>query len=497
MESSQQIKYGALMSYFSLGINIIAGLIYTPWMISSIGKENYGLYTLALSVITLFVFDFGLSSAVTRFLSKYLAENRQDKANEFLGLVYRLYLYIDILLFLILLAVFFFIPEIYRELTPEEVDKFKVIYVIAALFTVLSFPFIPLNGILTANEKFIQLKTCEVVNKLLIVGSMAVCLLLGYGLYALVIVNALAGIVMIILKIYIIKRNTNTRVIFGFRNRQQFRELIDFSAWTAVIAVCQRFFFTLAPTILGFFSGSAAIAIFGIANTIEGYVFSFSNALSGMFLPRVFRIISREGGDIMPLMIKVGRIQLLVVGAVVLGFVCAGQEFITLWVGADFIESYACIVLLVIPSLIQLPQEIGMQTIIAENKVKKQALVWMFVALLNILLSIVLTWKYNVFGLCLSICVSFIVRTIGMDIILKKDLHLNLWLFFSNTFLPIGCMLLLVILVSFSFNYIVSGSIIFTFLIKITIFLFLYTIGFLIVGNKEEKKLIRSVLKIK
>ena len=50
--SSQQLKLGAIISYLAIGINIISGLFYTPWMIHSIGRENYGLYTLALSVIT-------------------------------------------------------------------------------------------------------------------------------------------------------------------------------------------------------------------------------------------------------------------------------------------------------------------------------------------------------------------------------------------------------------------------------------------------------------
>ena len=66
-----QLKVGAAISYMALGINILTGLFYTPWMIHTIGKANFGLYTLALSVISLFVFDFGLSSAVTRFIAKY------------------------------------------------------------------------------------------------------------------------------------------------------------------------------------------------------------------------------------------------------------------------------------------------------------------------------------------------------------------------------------------------------------------------------------------
>ena len=90
MDSNRQIKMGVIMSYLSIGISIMTGLIYTPWMILSIGKESYGLYTLAYSIIAFFMFDFGLSGAITRFVSKYLAEGRNEKANECLGLVYRL-----------------------------------------------------------------------------------------------------------------------------------------------------------------------------------------------------------------------------------------------------------------------------------------------------------------------------------------------------------------------------------------------------------------------
>ena len=36
MNSNNQIKLGALLSYFSIAVNVIAGLFYTPWMINSI-----------------------------------------------------------------------------------------------------------------------------------------------------------------------------------------------------------------------------------------------------------------------------------------------------------------------------------------------------------------------------------------------------------------------------------------------------------------------------
>ena len=40
MSHQKQIKFGALLSYLSIALNIAAGLIYTPWMLSQIGESD-------------------------------------------------------------------------------------------------------------------------------------------------------------------------------------------------------------------------------------------------------------------------------------------------------------------------------------------------------------------------------------------------------------------------------------------------------------------------
>lgn len=498
MTSSQQIKFGAILSYLSLGINVLSGLIYTPWVINTIGRENYGLYTLALSVITLFVFDFGLSNAVTRFVAKYLAEKRQDLANKCIGSVYKLYLYIDVLLFVFLLGVYFFIPDIYEELTNDEIEKFKVVYIIASVFSILSFPFIPVNGILNANEKYIQIKICDLFHKVLIVALMTLCLLQGLGLYALVTVNAGVGIVIILFKIFCIKRYTNTRIDFKENNKKQLKEVLKFSVWTTIIAICTRMMFTIAPTILGIYSGSISIAIFGIANTIEGYVYTFSNALSGMFLPKVSRIVLSGDGNVLPLMVKVGRLQLLICGLIVGGFICCGSDFIILWVGNGFSDSYLCSVLLILPAIFQLPQEIGMQLIYVKNQVKAQAIIWIIMAFINIVLSFILTYNYGALGICFSICIAYLVRTFCLDILFKRILKLNISLFFKEVFLSIGPMIVLVTFLFVIINSYLSNltiSNIELLLLKAFVFCVLYALGTYLVSNSNERKMIKSILK--
>lgn len=145
-----QIKTGAIISYVALFLNIVIGLLYTPWMINTIGKADYGLYTLAMSVISLFVFDFGLGSAITRFVSKYLAENRQDMVDSLLGLVFKLYFIGDCIVLISLSIIYFFLPSMYQGLTSSELEMFKIVYLIAALFSVISFPFISIKWLIVS-----------------------------------------------------------------------------------------------------------------------------------------------------------------------------------------------------------------------------------------------------------------------------------------------------------------------------------------------------------
>lgn len=496
MLSSRQIKLGALMSYVAIAVNIISGLVYTPWMINSIGRENFGLYTLALSVITLFVFDFGLSNAVTRFVAKYLAEGRQDKANNCLGLIYRLYILIDIALFFILIGVFFFIPQIYKELTLDEIDKFKVVYSMAAMYAVVSFPFIPVNGVLTAHECFFQLKFCDVLHKLIIVGAMTVCLILGFGLYALVLVNAISGIFTIAFKFWCIKHYTSQKINWRYFNKVELKKIAGYSGWVTVMALAQRCIFNLAPSILGALSGTTAIAIFGIAMTLEGYTYTFANALNGMFLPKVSRVLAEENGIIMPLMVKMGRIQIYIVGLIVIGVICLGRDFISLWVGDNFKDSYLCAVLIIVPSFFHLPQMIGNEAIFAANKVRHLAIIYIVMAAVNLGGAAVLSPSFGAIGICASIFFAYLIRTIGMDMIFQKEMNIDVFRFFKETFAQLAIPMVISLAIGLIIGFYLPfkgwiGFVIKGFLFSFSFGIIVYTMAM----NSSEKLLVSTPFK--
>ncbi|NHF61083.1 glycosyltransferase [Flavobacteriaceae bacterium TP-CH-4] len=69
-----QLKEGALLSYVVLAVSSLVGLLYTPYMLRMMGKNEYGLYALVASVIAyLTILDSGFGKAIV-FEDKVVAE---------------------------------------------------------------------------------------------------------------------------------------------------------------------------------------------------------------------------------------------------------------------------------------------------------------------------------------------------------------------------------------------------------------------------------------
>lgn len=74
-----QLKAGALLSYVSIALNMVIGLLYTPYMLRMLGQSEYGLYSLAASLIAyLTVLDLGFGNAIVRYTAKFRAEGKTN-----------------------------------------------------------------------------------------------------------------------------------------------------------------------------------------------------------------------------------------------------------------------------------------------------------------------------------------------------------------------------------------------------------------------------------
>lgn len=506
-KSGKQIKIGAILSYMAIFINILSALIYTPWMLSHIGESDYGLFTLANSVITLFLLDFGISAAVTRFVSKFKAEGEQEKINQFLGVVYKLFIIISLIIFVVLFVLYFFIDTIYAGLTPQEIVKFKYVFIISGIFSVVSFPLSgTVNGILTSYEKFIPLKLCDLVHKILNVALIVIAILLDQGLYAFVLITAGGNLLTFVIKFVIIKSLTPIKIRFKYFDKQLLKEIFSFSVWILINSICGRLIMNLCPSILGIIpgAGTLAITIFSFASTIEGYTFIFANAIDGMFMPKIARIVYKEQqpDKLLDLMVKVGRFQFVLIGLLVVGFTVVGQEFMGLWlsgrlpVGTDLV--YWCAFFLILPAPFYLSQQIGKNALIVMGRVRETAIINIIKAVLGVILVTVLTMFFDVLGACIAICMVYFIRNILFMVLYQKILKLNMWNFIKKCYLRLMPTLVITLICGLLLTYFYNSIGWLHLFIKIIIVVVVFAISTLFFGlTKAERTKLFDKLKRK
>ena len=337
VHSNKNIKIGALIGYISLALNIASGFLFVPLILKQIGSQ-YGLFSLATSIINIFLIDFGLSYTANVFLAKYKTEGDSKKTTDTLGLIYKIYFILDAIFAAIFVIFYFLIEHIYVGLSPEEIVVFKKVSIICFGYSLISLPASTLDGTISANEKFIFLKLSDLLQKIIYIAITTVSLIFKMGLLMFVLSHAASVVITILVKIvyvrFILKIKPNYKVKM---TKALIKPILFFSAWSALISILARLPFNLSPNILGIVSDSENITVFGIASTIEGYAYLLSAVISGLFLPKVSRILkenNKNNAKLEKLAINVGAIQLVIIGLIFVGFIVCGRSFFVLWLGS-------------------------------------------------------------------------------------------------------------------------------------------------------------------
>lgn len=500
--SIKEIKKGSIISYFTIFLNIILGLIYTPWILHTIGSSDYGLYTLASSFVALFLLDFGMSMAVSRFISNYRAKNKQDCINSFIGLSIKFYVVICAIAAVALLIAFFFLEKIYTGLTPQEVSKFKIIYVMTGFFVIFCFPVNIFNGILNAYEKYVYLKGTDVVNKIGTVVATIIALLIYPNVFVLVAIISFFNVLSFITKVIIVFKKTPARISFSKNEEVTFKSVFSFSALSTLNTISQQLTINLIPTVLGMVTNSLAITIYGFARVIEGYVYNISQGINGFFMPSVSRIVKDkdDAKDVLPLMKKVGRINYSVIALLLIGLGVLGKEFVHLWAGDEYKELYFCFIFLTAHYLISAPQQIANTSVNVLNKLKYTSTANLLFSLISLVAVYFVSSKFGVLGTCVVVFIFNILKQIYYNFIYIKVLKINIWSFLKDCYLKTLFPVLLTLILSFVFIYFVplnaDGLIgwVYFFIKVVTITLIYFILMWFFGWNKDEKNLIKSFI---
>ena len=492
-----QISKGAIISYISIFLNIVISLVYTPWMINKVGVSDYGLYSLVGAFLSYFMLDFGLSSTVTRFIAKYRAEGNEEKISNMLGITAQVYLIFDAIIFIVLFVLYFFLENIFGGLTPEEIERLKILYCIAGTFSILSFLFKPVSGAMMAYEFFVENKLLDLVVRVGTVLLIIVALIMNGNIYHIVFITGAVGFGTNIVRYFVFTRKSGARINWKFFEKAELIALFSFSVWILLVQLAQMFRLSLVPTILGIFSDTTQISIFSVGRNLEGMVYTISAALNGLFLPMVSRMAhSGDRKGIMELMIRVGRLQLFIIFLIFSGFCVFGKDFLGLWVGETFNSSYYVFICLVFVNVISLTLQIAMDVVLAENQIKHTATRVILSSLIGIVLSIIVAPIYGAIGCAAATGLALVLTQVLYIQFYNNKIGLNMKSFFRECHLKVLPLLIIYALGAYILNqyFIINGW------LNLVLFIIAYVLGYLVITyfflfNTYEKELIICFIK--
>ena len=494
-----QRKVGALFSYINMALHILIGLVYVPLLLHYLSVEEYGLYQLIGSLVAyLSIMDFGLSATITRYYSQRLALNDTKGQENVLAIALLIYLGIGVLVVLAGAWLYNSLEFFYGStLSIEEIVSAKAMMVLLIFNVALTIPSNVFTAAITSHEKFIFLRLLSIVRNL--INPILVFAVLQFRASALSVVQVqvILNVAVILVSIWYAKHTIKIRFHLHSFDKDLVKSMFAFAFFIFLNAIVDQIYWKTGQLILGAFSGTAAVAVFSVSLTIVRYYMQFSTSLNGVFLPHLSRLaaLGDDMTQINALFIRVGRVQYIILGLILSGFIIFGRMFISLWVGDEFSTVYSIALVMMVPFTIDLIQNLGLMVLQAKNKHGVRSIVYLVIAIFNVVLSIPMAKMYGGLGCAISTGVCLFLGNgvflniyyykIGIDVLIffKEIFKLSIPMIISGTIGYLGIQVLQP-----------EGWLAFFALVSVYIGLYVFTVycfGF----NHYEKQLAHSILR--
>lgn len=434
-----QLKAGAALNYVSICLNMVVGLIYTPYMLRMLGQSEYGLYSLAASIIAyLTVLDLGFGNAIVRYTAKFRAEEKQREQEEMFGMFFVLYMGIGIIALLVGSVLSLNVENMFsRAMTETEVHRTRIMLWLMTFNLAFTFPMSLWGSIMTAYERFVFQRVVSIIRSVLNPVVMVLLLVVGYKAVAMIVVTTIFNVLTLLINWWYCKNRLAIKIRFAKFKWEFLKEVSIYSFWIFLQVIMDRIYWSTGQFVLGIYKGTIAVAIYAVAIQMQNMYMLFSTAISGVLLPRVTAIVANgdDKKEISDLFIKVGRIQYIVVAFILSAFIVFGKVFIKKWAGNDYEDSYYVCLMFFIPFTIDLIQNMGISILQARNQLRFRSILLVSVAIGSLLLSVLLVNKYGYYGCAFATGLGLL---IGQGIILNMyysiKQHLDIIKFWKEIF---------------------------------------------------------------
>lgn len=490
--NNRQVKVGVIFSYLLIIINALYGLFLTPFIISRLGISEYGVYkTITSLTSTMMVLDLGIGGTVIRYIAKYRADTEEHKIPNFMAICIIQSLIICTLIAVVSIIVYYLINPLYEQtFTASELILAKKMFIVLTINIIIHVLENIFNGAITGYNHYIFANGVKLFRILIRIGL--IYLLLNYKAtsYTIVFIDLAITFASLFADILYSYFRLGVRIKYSYWDKVLFRESGIYTLLMFFASIAEQVNSNLDNVVIGAFSGPTFVSVYSIGLLIFGMYKNVSVSISGVMLPTVTSLLKqdKDGSKIKQLLIKTGRIQFLLLGAVVIGFFCIGKDFLYVWMGKGYEDAYIITLILIGPAICELCINVCLSILRAKNKLVFRTLILTTATIINSITTVILVKYWTYIGAAFGTAISYLLcSVIAMNVYYVKVIKLPILSIYREIIRGILPCLILAGVVLYISDTFIYGSWI-AIITKVLVFCVIYSIALLTFGlNFSEK----------
>ena len=439
--SSKAIKLvkGSALRIIQFAFTVIISLIMMPFVIHSLGDKMYGMWILVGSFLGYYgLLNFGLSSAVQRYISKAIGEKNYDEINKIVNTSLLLFIILGLIALVISIITAVIVPILIKNIT--DVNMFRKIMLIVGVSFVIGFPMRVFLAIFEANLRYDICAAIELMKLFTRTALIILFLKMGYGIIALALITFSVSMFEYLSQYYLVKK-LYSNIVYSrkYIEISKMKMLFEYSKYSFIAQLADILRFKVDNLVIVIFMGLSQITLYSIAARIIKYFMELIMASVGMLTP-VFSQYDGMGDygsirDKFIFMTKISSYISIFIGGTLIIF---GKAFIERWMGIDYLDGYPLLIVLVVPIMIALMQSPSIQLLYGISKHKFFAISNSIEGIANLIISLLLVRKYGLIGVALGTAIPMIfIKLFVQPIYTCKAIKLDLWKYYFGVMIPV------------------------------------------------------------
>lgn len=411
MSKTKIIIKNALSNGAGFATEAIIAFCMLPYIIHRIGESSYGLWALIISVTGYMgILNLGLRPAINKYVAQYSALDQKEKIRDIVQVSLVTYIPCGVLIIAVCFCIAWNVENLFN--IPENyISSMRLLIIVVGVQMATGLVAVVYGGVISGMQRYDINNSIEIF--VMVFRTIIILIFLNNyrSLNTIAIAHFSMTIIGYFLTFYFARRIADIKGLkLLIRPKKETLLLIfSFSAITFVIGGVGRVMSYLDTVIIGSILTTASITYYTIGSRMVKYVNNLVIVLTNVLAPAVSGMDALNEDTVGNIFVYSSKISALVSFPILFFLIIQGNEFLFLWVDANYPSSYQVMVILSAAGLYLVPQLCIIPVLygIAKHKI----IMWVAVVegLVSIIISMVLCKYFGVIGIAFGLSIPKII----------------------------------------------------------------------------------------